>query len=392
VHWQPSGAGDGFWSLTKHADLVAAYRDPAFSSRGGPMLGGSFRSHGDTAAGRMLVAADPPQHRMLRQVIHRAFSPSVLDEASRHIAVAVDRALTRALADGGCDFATDVAPVLPAAALAALLGLAPDDAYHLMALTHEMIGVADPAVTRVGAGSPAAEGDADWNDDRLRLAGIQAEIFEFFADLIAERRRDPGPGLLGVLLSAQINGRPLTEDEVIYNCLNVSVGGNETTASSACAGLAALMDNPAPYDLLLSGTAGPGLIDSAVQEILRWSSTNAYTQRVACRDVELRGRKIEAGQPVALWNVSANYDEDKFPHADRFDIARTPNPHLAFGSGIHRCVGAQLSVCELAHLFTGLAKRRIRFEPDGEMTRLRSNFMLGITNLPVRVAGAAGYP
>jgi cytochrome P450 len=186
------------------------------------------------------------------------------------------------------------------------------------------------------------------------------------------------------LLRAEVNGRPLPEEDILYNCLNVAVGGNETTPYTACGGMLALMGAPGEYDRLMSH---PGLVDSALAEIVRISSVNAYTHRVARTDARVGGRMITAGQSVALWNVAANRDPAQFPDPHRFDITRAPNRHIAFGAGIHRCIGAQFGLTELGELFRGLAGRGLRFELAGDVVRLRSNFMLGISSMPVRVAG-----
>lgn len=373
VHWHEDQDTRGFWSLTRYDDLAHAYREHVvFSSAGGVMLGGSFRSEIDTASGRMLVASDPPRQRLLRKVINRAFTPHVIERVAAQVRTRVNLALDRAVADGGVDFATDFATELPAGALMAMIGISHEAAHHLIDLTHRMIGFRDPALAGTG------------RDERLRLAGIQADIFDFFEDLIRDRRKNPGDDLVSILLRAELNGRPMPEEDVLYNCLNVAVGGNETTAYTACHGLIALMHAPDQYDLLCRE---PGLLGSALNEILRISSTNSYTHRVTKQDVELRGKLIPAGASVVLWNVSANRDEERFPDPHRFDITRSPNRHITFGTGIHRCVGAALGLTELATLFRRLGSQAARFELAGEVRRLRSNFMLGINHLPVRVVG-----
>lgn len=372
VHRHPLGDG-WFWALTRYDDVLHAYRDhTTFSSSCGAILGGSFRSETDTAAGRMLVASDLPRQRLLRQQMHPVFAPTMVDRVRRQVDRLVTGALDRLLADGGGDVATGLAPELPAGALMAMVEIGHADALELVSLTRRMIGFQDPTLV-----------DAE-DDERLRLAWIQSEIFEFFADLIRQRRARPGDDLVSVLLKAEINGRRLPDEDVLYNCMNVAVGGNETSSYTTCAGIVALIEHPDQYDLLL---ARPELLDPAMEEMLRWGSTNAYVQRVATRDVELGGRQIRRGDSVALWNVSANRDERQFPHGDRFDVTRSPNRHLTFGSGIHRCVGAPVGMVELTSVFRPLTERRIRLELAGPVARLRSNFILGTTSLPVRVRG-----
>lgn len=372
VFWHPMSGG-GFWALTRYDDVLNAYRDhTTFSSSCGAILGGSFRSGTDSAAGKMLVASDLPRQRLLRQQMHPAFSPAMADRIQQQVATLVDRALDNLLTRGGGDLATEIAPELPAGALMTMVDIGHSDALELVSLTRRMIGFRDPALV-----------DTD-DDERIRLAWIQSEIFEFFAELVRERRARPGDDLVSMLLRAEINGRRLSEEDILYNCMNVAVGGNETSSYTTCAGICALIENPDQYARLL---AEPELLGSAMEEILRWTSMNAYVQRVATRDVEVGGKRIRAGDSVTLWNVSANRDERQFPRADRFDVARSPNRHLTFGSGIHRCVGAPVGMVELTSVFRPLTQQGIRLELAGPVQRLRSNFILGTTSLPVTVAG-----
>lgn len=371
VHWHEGGDGTAFWSLTRYADVSWAYQNHAlFSSAHGAILGGSFRDDVDTASGRMLVASDLPRHRLLKKQIHPALSTAVATSVGERVRELVARALARLRADGGGDFATDVALELPAGALMVIMGIGHAEAHELIGMTRRMIGYRDEVFVDTG-------GDA-----RLRLAWLQADIFEFFADLVAERRKRPGEDLVSILLRGRINGRPLTEEEIFYNCMNVAVGGNETSSYTACSGLLALMENPGQYALLRSS---PHLVTSAIDEMLRWSSTNAYVQRVATATVERGGVTIRAGDSVALWNVSANFDPAQFPDPNRFDVVRSPNRHLTYGVGIHRCVGAPVAQQELAVLIEHVLAQNVPFRPAGEVRRLRSNFILGITHLPVEL-------
>ncbi|MGH3501657.1 MAG: cytochrome P450 [Nocardioidaceae bacterium] len=376
VYWQPTDGG-GFWSLTTYNDLLMGYREHGlFSSAHGIVLGGSFHNLVDTSSNQMLVSSDPPRHRQLRHVMRRAFAPRILRRIQHQVESLVDAALDRAIADGGCDFAVDIAPELPTGALMGMAGLSHDDAREVVRLTHSMIGYRRP------------EGHHSEDEERLRLAGIQADIFDFFADVIAERGRDTDhdSDLLGILLSGRLNGQPLNEEEILYNCLNIAVGGNETSTHSASDGLIALMRRPDQYEQLC---AHPDLLDTALNEILRWASPNAYDHRVATRDVRVRDKRINAGDSVALWTISANRDEAQFPDPDTFDITRSPNRHLSFGFGIHRCVGAALGTIELTALYRKLIDAPVRFVPDGAVRRLPSNFIVGVGQLPVRVVGVA---
>lgn len=375
VHWHALPEGAGFWVLTRHADVTAAYLDHGtFLSSGGAMIGGSYRNEADTAAGRMLVSSDPPRHRLLRQLVHRAFAPDIVDRVARHVTALVDAAIDTALADGGCDFATRISTELPAGALMGMMDVGYDEAHALIDMTRRMIGFRDSSYVELSG------------DERLRLASIQSEIFDFFDDLVRGRRERPGHDLISMLARATVNGRHLPEEDILYNCLNVTVGGNETSSHTASSGMVALAEHPDQDARLREDN---GLLDPAINEILRWSSTNAYVQRVAARDVELAGRTIRQGDSVTLWNVAANRDTAQFADPDRFDVARTPNRHLSYGSGIHRCIGASLAHVELSILFRRLLERTVTWEIDGQVRRVRSNFILGISSLPLRMTGGS---
>ncbi|MFG2012768.1 cytochrome P450 [Micromonospora sp. NPDC048868] len=370
VHWNAGPDGTGHWALTRYADVAAAYVDPVtFSSRHGTVLGGSYRSATDTASGQMLICSDPPEHRLLRQQVHPAFGQQMMTKAAGYVRSYLTAALDRFVQAGGGDFATEVAPQLPAGLLTAMLGIGREDAFHLLGLTRRMIGFRDDEYASRSGGP-------------MTLVAAQAEIFEFLGDLVVHRRRNPGNDLISILLQARINGRALTEDQILYNALNVAVGGDETTPFTASAIVEALASHPVQARRLRDD---PGLNRTAVEEFFRWTSTNAYVRRTATRDVDVRGVTIRAGDTVTLWNASANRDPDAFPSPDRLDLGRSPNQHLAFGVAHHRCIGMGAARMEIAMLTEEIARRGLRFEVSGPVRRLRSNFMLGITHLPVTV-------
>ncbi|MFI0983103.1 cytochrome P450 [Streptomyces sp. NPDC021093] len=370
VHWHATPDGGGFWVLTTYEDVAAAYLNHTdLSSEAGPMLGGSLYSDSDPSAGQMLVSTDPPRHRMLRQQLHQTFAQHVIKRVARQVEELVDTAVERALADGGCDFSTDIAEELPAGALMVMMGISRTRAQELIDLTRSMIGYRDPLLVT----------DTE-DDERLRLAVIQAEIFDFCADLLREKRKNPGDDLVSQLLRAELNGRPWTENEILFNCMNVAVGGDETSSYTACAGTLALDEHPDQLERLRTE---PELLDSALNEMLRWNSTNLYVHRVALRDTVIQDKEVRRGQSVTLWNVSANRDPAQFREPETFDITRSPNKHMSYGIGIHRCIGAMLAHTELTVLFRKLLAPDLRIAVAGPPRRLRSNFIQGITRLPV---------
>ncbi len=369
VYWNATATG-GYWALTRYDDVTAVYRDPAtYSSKNGTVLGGSYRSATDTASGQMLICSDPPEHRLLRQHVHKAFGAPMMERAGGFVRQYVGAALDTMVADGGGDFAVDIAPLLPAGLLAAMFGIGRDEAMHLLRLTRTMIGYRDGEYSGDTATS-------------MTLVAAQVEIFEVLAELLDQRRREPGDDLVSILVAARTNGRELTESQILYNALNVAVGGNETTPFTALAIVETLIRHPAEAARL---NAEPGLLATAVDELFRWTSTNAYVCRTATRDVMIHGVPIQAGDTLTLWNASANRDGDQFPDPDRLDLGRTPNHHVAFGVANHRCIGMPAARMEISLLMTELVDRGLRFEPAGPVERLASNFMLGIKHLPVAV-------
>jgi cytochrome P450 len=372
VYFNPTDEG-GFWALTTFEDVLAAFRNPkVFSSAHGPALGGSYRSTVDSSSGRMLISSDSPQHGLLRRRMQRVFTTSMIAKIRSQVRARVAEALVALEAAGGGDFVTAVAQELPAGALMAMFAIDHDAALELLRLTRAMIEFRDQDYLSEGV------------DNALRLASAQADVFDFFLDLVAERRKAPGKDAVSILVGARSGERPLDEDTVLFNLMNLAVGGNETTPHTAAGGALALMEAPDQLDRL---RANEHAVSTAVEEMLRWTSANAYVQRVVTKTVEIRGVELRTGDLVTLWNASANRDERKFANADCFDVLRTPNHHLAFGSGAHHCIGAITARAELVEFVSALRAMRWRLVAAGRPERLHSNFMLGITRLPVEVAG-----
>lgn len=370
VHWNPT-PHSGFWALTKYDDVLAALRDfETFSSEHGTVIGGSYRSNVDTASGRMMVTSDPPRHRQMRRRMQRLFSQRMVERVTAEVTRRVGAAMERLWNAGGGDFAVEVAPELPAGALVAQLGIGHDEALRLVRLTRAMIGYRDEDFLR------------GVSDENLRLAGAQADIFDFFLDLISERRAKPGDDAVSILLAEVPGERELDEDTLLFNLMNLAIGGNETTQHSASGGLLALMENPGQLDRL---RADPAVVGTGAEEFVRWTSTASYVQRMVTRSVVVRGTELAEGDMVTLWIASANRDEDQFPDPDTFDLGRTPNRHLGFASGPHHCIGAAFGRSGLTSLLEELRGRRGRLVPAGDPVRLRSNFMLEFKSLPVEV-------
>ena len=380
VFWQDEREGRGFWSLTRYDDILAASKDYAtFSSEAG---GTSLMDlTPEQVQSRMsMLDSDPPKHRRLRNIVSKAFTVRVVNDYEDRIRAMFREGLDTAFAEREFDFVDAVAVELPMRILCELMGVPLEDRRHLVDLGNRMLGNTDPD----HAGEFVA-GEADLSRyAHLPFSSPAApEMFAYANALAAERRQEPRDDLTTRLIEAEIDGDRLSEHEFDLFFLLLVTAGNETTRHAMSNGLLALLEHPAQRDRLL---ADPALIPTTVEEILRWAPSLLHFRRTATRDVDLRERTIRSGDKVALWYVSGNRDGDQFPEADRFDIGRQPNRHLAFGlGGPHFCLGAHLARLELRIWLEEMLPALPRIELTGEPKRLRSNFFNGVKSLPVRL-------
>lgn len=361
VHWHPPSVDyPGFWVLTKYDDVRAVYHDPAtFSSAGGILLRPETYG-GDPGGGRTLALTDPPKHRKLRALVDDWFAPRairLLDTEMREIAHDV---VTRALERERCDFVAEIAARVPLYVIFKMLGVSRNDWERLFSLTNDAFGADNPADRR----------------------GAHLEIMQYFGDLAAARAKSPADDLVSVLASAEIDGRKLTEDEVILNCDNLLVGGTENTRIAAAGGMLAFIQHPDQWQALSTDSE---LLHSAVEEVLRWTSSATHIMRTATASAAMHGRQIKAGDRVTLWNPSANRDESVFDDPDCFSVHRKPNRHIALGTGEHFCLGGTLGRAELRVLYEKLLRSTERIELADTPVMLSSIIVNGPERLPVRL-------
>ncbi|MER7395901.1 cytochrome P450 [Streptomyces sp. NPDC000151] len=370
VFWNEHPPGPGFWSVMSYRPALEVYRNTsAFTSELG-MRVDSDPAAVKAAAGKMLIVTDPPVHPRLRQLMNSAFVPRVvatLEESMRRV---IEPLVDQVLEKGTVEFVSEVAAVLPAAIICDIMNVPQAERSTMIELTSQAFG----ASVGTSGGCPM---------DQLQKTEAHSEIFLYYTDLVAERRRNPGDDVVSALIQGDMGGRPLTDEEVLLNCDGLVTGANETTRHASAAGLVALIENPGEWHRLKTGEVD---IESAVDEVLRYTSPALHVMRVATQDVEVGGQQVRAGEAVALWNSSANRDESVFPDPDRFDLGRTPNRHLTFGLGPHFCLGAPLARVELKVLLQVLADRVGHMEITGPVKRMRSNFMWGIDRLPVALS------
>lgn len=339
LHWNPDGKEPGFWSLTRYDDCARVQKDPVtFSSEITNTLG-QHRWTGDHGAGRMLTHTDGRRHTELRGIVGRAFTPRAIATLEPYLRSVVAETFEQALEHRRVDFVETMA-MLPVASIAALLGVPRADWPMVLKLTTAAFGAGD---SELGMS----------RDARIAAAAAHTQLLLYCQDLMESRRRQPGDDIATRLVQAQEDGR-LTEEEAMLFFDILLLGGNETTRHGAVGGLLALIANPEQWAAL---RREPGLVDSAVQEILRYVSPSRHVLRSVTKDIELYGRTVRAGEQIVVWHSSANRDAAVFDHPDEFRLDRDPNPHLGLGSGSHYCVGASLATLELRLTLEALSAR-----------------------------------
>ncbi len=378
VAWVEESDGEGFWALTKHADISAASRDfGRFTASRGIRI--EQMAPDELEARRTMMEFDPPEHARLRRLVQPGFTPKVVATYESAFRVLAGQVLDQILPLGEFDFVTEIARELPIRLLCRLLGVPETDAQQLVAWGDQMISNADPEYT------PVVIDKMDTEEFRLLPFRSPAalEVFRYAEEMALERRSNPADDIVTTLLAAEPDGQPLTDLEFKNFFTLMMVAGNETTRHTISHGLIYLLEHRDQLEQLRDDPAG--LSASATEEILRASSVTMHFRRTATEDVVLRGRTIRSGDRVVMWYPSANHDEEVFESPFTFDIRRQPNDHLTFGTGRHVCLGASLARLEVRVVFEELLSRVASIEITGPPDRLRSNFINGIKHLPVRV-------
>jgi cytochrome P450 family 142 subfamily A polypeptide 1 len=356
VYWDEAGQ---VWGITLYEDVLGLSKDPhTWRSTGG--------IRPDSPAMPYMIDMDDPDHKKRRGLVNKGFTPRrVLEREGRIREVSVEL-IERAKARGRFDFVKDVAAWLPLVVIGDMLGVDAADHASLLEWSEAMI---------LGTGATTME--------RMLDAGRAFdEYVAYQRRVIADRRANPRDDLVSILVHAEIDGERLSDDELVMEALLILIGGDETTRHVLSGGMYQLLLHPDQRDAL---ARDPSRIPVAVEEMLRWVSPIQNMARTATRDVALRGQRVEAGQKVILLYPSANRDAAVFPDPFRFDAARTPNEHLAFGVGAHFCLGANLARMELRVFFEEALARMPGLElTSSEPPPLRaSNFVSGIESLPV---------
>jgi cytochrome P450 len=372
VHWNPEPAGGrGFWAVTRYEDIRAVHRNPeVFSSEiGGTSLEDLEPEH--VEARKSMIDMDPPRHDELRALVNRRFTPKAVGVWEQQVRLVVSRVLDEALPKGEFDFVHEIASEIPMQVFAEILGVPQEERREIIEIGDRLLGNADPEF--------AVDGDDDSHRHLPFSSPAALDMFAFGRRIADERRAHPREDIMSDLVKAG-----LTQREMDVYFVLLATAGNETTRHTISHGLVALCEHPDQRELLRSDPAALG--KSATEEMLRWATPVHHFRRTARIDTELGGREIAAGDKVTTWFVSGNRDEAVFDQSARFDVTRSPNPHMTFGpGGIHHCLGAHLAKMEVRITFEDLLARGVELELAGQPERLRSNFFNGIKRMPVRV-------
>jgi len=386
VSWQEEPAllgwpaGPGFWAVTRYDDVRHVSRTPqAFSAWAGCTQLRDPAPEDLDFTRAMMLNMDPPVHNRLRKLVSPAFTPARIRRFSDEIAWRARELVNDICEKGECDLAVDVGDKLPMITLAEIMGVPDSDQHLLVMWANRVIGYQDEEFGVAAAGEP----ERPPVNPRSRAA-LQ-DMFDYAHQLAAEKRRNPDDDVITALVHAEVDGRPLTPEEYEMFFFLLSVAGNDTTRSAIPYGVLTFSENRDQWELL---RARPELMDSAVEEVLRYCPPVIHFRRTATQDVELRGASIRAGDKVVVFYPAANRDPEEFPFPDRFDIRRSPNDHVTFGYGPHICLGAGFARLQLKHMFSELLNRLPDIEVAGPVTRMTSNFIAGIKHLPVRYTAA----
>ncbi|MFZ0170222.1 MAG: cytochrome P450 [Acidimicrobiales bacterium] len=366
TEWSPGGRG--YWAVTRHRDVREVSRRPdTFISALGTELFELPPAVGETYS--WLLDMDGDRHTRMRAIAAFAFSPrhiaQLQDLIRRHAVAVIEAARER----GGCDFASEIAEPFPIAVICDLMGVPESDRSEIARLSRMSV----------------PQGDEEFGtfEDALRAA---LELIDYAKGLQQERRLHPADDLTTTLMNAEVDGKHLTEDEVGSYFELLITAGIETTGTAIAHGMLALSRNPDQWRRLRNDFAS--LAPLAVEEILRWSTPIVHFRRTAVKEVELGGERIHAGDKVVMFYNSANRDESVFEDPYRFDIERSPNPHLTFGGGgRHMCLGAHLGRLELRIIFEELSRRAPDLE-IGEPVLANSMFVNGVKSLPCTFSGS----
>jgi pimeloyl-[acyl-carrier protein] synthase len=365
VHLSPLG----FWVLTRYDDVVSALRDPRLIKEPIAAYVAERTGMPQPSMGLSMLDRDPPDHTRLRGLVSKAFTPRVVENLRPHIQQIVDGLIARAQAKGAMDLIEEFAYPLPVMVICEMLGVPVEDNERFKGWGLALARGLDATLL-----APGSEIVQQSRDARIALA-------DYFRALIAERRKAPRSDMLSGLIAAEEAGDKLSEHELLATCILILIAGHETTVNLIGNGTLALLRNP---DQLQRLRENPGLIGTAIEELLRYDGPVQRTARIPDQDITIAGHRIAKGEMVMPFIGAADRDPAQFPNPDRLDIGRTENRHIAFGWGLHFCLGAPLARIEAQAAIGTLVQRFPKLALATDKTEFRPSLTLrGLTQLPV---------
>ncbi|MYW95833.1 cytochrome P450 [Amycolatopsis rubida] len=373
VWWNPqphntAGFGDdGYWVVTRHADVKAVSRDSElYSSREKTAIirfDDQMTAEGLDANRLVLLNMDAPQHTKLRRIVSKGFTPRSIAKLEDTLRERAERIVHEAKKKGTGDFVTDVACELPLQAIAELIGVPQEDRLKIFDWSNQMIAYDDPEYD-------------------LEPIAASAELVGYAWNMAEDRRRCPMDDIVTKLVQADVDGESLGSDEFGFFVILLAVAGNETTRNAITHGMKAFLDHPDQWDVFKEQRP-----KTAPDEIVRWATPVVAFQRTATRDTELGGARIREGDRVGMFYSSANFDPEVFDEPGKFDILREDNQHVGFGgTGSHYCIGANLARLEIDLIFNAIAEAMPGIAEVSAPERLRSSWLNGIKHYQVRYA------
>lgn len=371
VHWHDHPQGGGYWVLSKHADVVQASRDfKTFSAERGFVMVDDLPPDVLDMARNQLLGMDPPKHGPLRRAVITRFTSRRLEQLTprvRHIARDI---MGSALNAGAINFVESLAGDLPTAVICSLLDI-PNDMWPQIRRWSDLL-------------TSASDPDLGGTPEQVNQASIDMGSYGY--QLACERKDKGGDDLISLLINQEVDGKLVSEMEFASLFVQITTAGNETTRGLISSGMYELLRRPTLYHQL---QANPDQLPLAIEEMLRWTCPLHYFRRTATCDTQIRGHSIREGDKVVLLYSSANFDEEVFNEPLTFDIGRDPNPHLAFGYGIHLCLGANLARLEARVFFEEFFQHFSNVEMNGAPEFIRSNIVHGFKRMPVQLYPAS---
>ncbi|MBV1876802.1 MAG: cytochrome P450 [Pseudomonadales bacterium] len=356
--------GEGFWVVSRYADVIAIQRDSArFSSdKAGERTGGGTGIKDERGAGMTLNMTDDPLHKRYRSLVNKGFTPKAINELEDDLAALLNRLLDDVADQDSFDFVSAVARELPLQTICSVLGVPQEDRRQLVEWVDLGISADSPSII-----------------DRTYMLKIR----EYAKHIVEEKRRNPANDILSTIVHAEFeeDGSKLSDPELMAFFTLLFPAGAETTRGALGGAVKAFIDFPEQFQLLKKD---PSLMRSAVEEVIRWTTPSIYKRRTATEDVNMHGQTIKLGDKLTFWEMSANRDERFFDRPFEFDINRWPNKHVGLGAGVHFCLGASLARMEINVTLKGLCERFDGFELAGEPDWMPNNRLLGLRKMEIR--------